>query len=159
MEARLKVLELFLSALGENANIDSLDNRLRVQKAVYLGQLFGADLGYRYSWYVKGPYCPALTQDYFELDQQGDDNADHGLKLNEEVAARLQRARAFLELPQNIEISKPQWFELLASLHYLKKVSRLEDDAVEKTIAEKKPHLTKWIEVGKNRLQAFGLVN
>src|SRR3712207_9330456 len=41
--------------------------RKRVQKAVYIGQLTGVDLGYRFSWYVKGPYSTALTRDYYDL--------------------------------------------------------------------------------------------
>ncbi len=59
METKLLVLKLFLGALGIDDSIETVDDRKRVQKAVYLGQLSGIDLGYRYGWYRMGPYpCP-----------------------------------------------------------------------------------------------------
>ena len=56
MDAKLITLRLFLDALGQSVDIETVDDRKRVQKAVYLGQLSGVDLGYRFSWYVMGPY-------------------------------------------------------------------------------------------------------
>ncbi len=50
MEARQIVLKLFLSTLGVPADIDTVNDRKRVQKAVYIGQLTGVDLGYRFGW-------------------------------------------------------------------------------------------------------------
>lgn len=157
MEARLKVLDLFLGALGEDSSIASLNDRLRVQKAVYLGQLFGVDLGYRYSWYVKGPYCTTLTQDYFELDQQK--SSDNEVwTLNDDVKEKLSKAKAFLSKPIEVGLEKPQWFELLASLHYLYKVSRLSADKVKAKIIEAKPHLADFTDAGEKRLNEFGLI-
>ena len=51
----------------DNFDMDTFDGRLRFQKTVQLLQSFGLDLGYRYNWYLRGPYCPDLTKDGFEL--------------------------------------------------------------------------------------------
>ena len=56
MEEKLVVLKLFLDELGIPDSIDTVDERKRIQKAAYLGQLSGVDLGYRYGWYKMGPY-------------------------------------------------------------------------------------------------------
>ena len=69
MDGRLVVLNRFVEALGENADIENFEDRKRFQKAVYLGQVAGVDLGYRYGWYVKGPYSTDLTQDYYAMSE------------------------------------------------------------------------------------------
>lgn len=38
-----------------------------VQAAVYIGKVAGVDLGYRYGWYVYGPYSPSLHEDLVKL--------------------------------------------------------------------------------------------
>src|SRR6185295_9114270 len=118
MDGRLIALKLFLDELGENAEISSVEDRLRIQKAVYLAQLGGADLGYRYSWYLKGPYSTTLTQDYYALHkslESGDDAYD-SKQLKEGISASLRKARNYLRKPVQVGLSKPSWYELLASI-------------------------------------------
>ena len=50
-----------------NFDMDDFDGRLRFQKTIQLLQSFGIDLGYYYNWYLRGPYCPDLAKDGFEL--------------------------------------------------------------------------------------------
>ena len=52
----------------DNFNMGDFDGRLRLQKTIQLLQSFGIDLGYRYNWYLRGPYCPELAKDGFKLD-------------------------------------------------------------------------------------------
>lgn len=152
MEPKIQVLDLFLSELGEQFAIDSLDDRLRLQKAVYLGQLFDVDLGYRYSWYVKGPYSPSLTQDYFKLkEERGSDSTVHALRAD--VRANLATAKAFLVKPDDIPLAKPQWYELLASIHYLYKFSGKNSESVRATLKATKEHLFDWIDRGEQHLR------
>ena len=44
------------------------EDRLRVQKFVYLLESFDVYLGYEYSWYLRGPYCSTLAASGFALD-------------------------------------------------------------------------------------------
>ena len=53
----------------KNLNIkskNSLDNRVIIQKKIYLLQEQEVDLGYEYNWYLKGPYSPTLTSYVYE---------------------------------------------------------------------------------------------
>lgn len=61
-------LQLCLNEVG-GFRMDSFSERLKYQKMVYLMQLFGIDLGYRFEWYLRGPYCTELTADGFEIDK------------------------------------------------------------------------------------------
>jgi uncharacterized protein YwgA len=142
METKLVVLKLFLDALGVDDRIETVDDRKRVQKAVYIGQLSGIDLGYRYGWYRMGPYCPALTRDYYALESEldvgvVDPSAHH---LNADAAAKLKNIVPILTPPIN-EMSQENWLELVASVHFLKKVSGLNDDAALAVLRTQKPHI------------------
>jgi len=43
------------------------NSRLILQKTVYLMREFGLNIGYSFSWYLRGPYSPNLTRDTYEL--------------------------------------------------------------------------------------------
>lgn len=46
---------------------DDFNSRLILQKTVYLMQEFGLNRGYYFSWYIHGPYSPALTRELYDL--------------------------------------------------------------------------------------------
>lgn len=50
-----------------NFDMGTFEGRLSFQKTVQILQSFGIDLGYNYNWYLRGPYCPDLAKDGFEL--------------------------------------------------------------------------------------------
>ena len=67
LTARQRILASILDSLG-GADLKEFSDRLLLQKRVFMLTMAGVDLGYSYSWYLRGPYCPALTFDAFALD-------------------------------------------------------------------------------------------
>lgn len=142
------VLKLVHDALvGGEVRVDTFRDRLVVQKKFYLGQLTGLDLGYRFAWYLHGPYCRQLTADIFRLKEQLDsgDHAYEGAQLGVEARRRLDRAREIWE-GRPADIDEDDWLELLASLHYLKHIAYWpagggprDFDGVFRALAESKP--------------------
>lgn len=134
MDPKLTILKLFLETLGTNTKIDKFDDRKRVQKTTYLGQLTGVDLGYRFGWYLYGPYSPELTRDYYSLASATNDSALEQWTLNDNVKCRLQQLASIMEPPVNLQsvLTVEDWLELLASYHYLRSISRLAHEAVDK---------------------------
>ncbi len=66
-------LARFIKAL-ENAGvyefrISNFDDRLKLQKIVYIAKYFDIDLGYSFSEYLRGPYSPELADDYYKLSE------------------------------------------------------------------------------------------
>jgi uncharacterized protein YwgA len=49
--------------------IDTFEDRLRLQKIIYIAKHFGIDLGYSFNEYLRGPYSPELADDYYELEK------------------------------------------------------------------------------------------
>lgn len=60
---------LTFDVIGETE--EHFENRLKLQKYVYLASYFGLDMDYRYSMYLRGPYSRALAEDYYTLGNNG----------------------------------------------------------------------------------------
>ncbi|MEZ0606175.1 hypothetical protein ACAX43_29220 [Paraburkholderia sp. IW21] len=161
MDTKQLVLKLALEAADQPMDVNTLDERMRLQKAVYLLQAAGASLGYRYSWYLKGPYSTALTQDYFalaEAKQQGDDAAGQR-SLKPEVLERIKAAAQVLRKPAAARpLSLPNWLELLASLHYLATSEHFEGERLKRELSRRKPHLAATVDVGIEHLKKCNLL-
>jgi uncharacterized protein YwgA len=160
MEARLTALKAFLDELGISATIDTIDDRKRVQKAVYLGQLSGVDLGYRYGWYLKGPYSPELTRDYYGLAEEmaTAEPTGSGVRLREPLRQRLATVRPLLQPPAEVNLATEDWLELLASADYLRRVSKYPPDKMAETIRIQKPHLHKYTNIAEQVLTQANLI-
>jgi hypothetical protein len=160
MDGRLIVLQRFIEALGEPTDISSIDSRKRFQKAVYLGQLSGVDLGYRYSWYVHGPYSTALTKDYYSLSSAlaADEKPPSEKKLKPAIVEKLKSVRELLKVPASVGLDEPSWYELLASWHYLLKISKQAPNAARDTMVRTKPHLVDHVPYADRLLKQHGLL-
>jgi hypothetical protein len=119
MERRQIGLKLVMDQLGLPVQVESFDDRLVLQKAIYLAQAAGVKLGYYYRWYLRGPYCPAVAEDGFAIcaeTSQGVNDAQ-GWQLDATSTERLAAVRRVLGTPRREDL--PKKLELLASVHYL----------------------------------------
>jgi len=176
VEVRCKVnkdhilLKLVLDKIGlGNLEIGDFTSRKILQKKTYLLQLTGIDLGYRYNWYLYGPYCPALANDTFTLrDEIKYDDEFNNYELNSKTKSRLDTLDGVVGLPRTAETTEPEWLELLASLHYLKHIaywpgkSDPQFEEVFEKLKESKPHFQgrrTLAEAAWKRLDEAGLVS
>ncbi|KDN96511.1 hypothetical protein, partial [Hydrogenovibrio marinus] len=127
---------------------------LILQKAVFLAQLLGVDLGYRYNWYVRGPYSPDLASDYYRFTDLGDyENVDFA----ENVKERIAHVRELLEYQK--EEHKGDWLEALASIAFLVTKSNKTIGQAKAVVAEVKDHISEEIrDKAAEVLQEQGLI-
>src|SRR5437016_4529128 len=95
-------LKLALDRAGiDQISLDSFSQRFNIQKRIYLIQLFGYDLGYRYGWYIRGPYSRHLTADAFTLkDEIAMGEKDHEeFTLSAEAATKIAKAEKMWVAP------------------------------------------------------------
>jgi len=163
------LLKLVLDKIGfGNLQIEDFTARKTLQKKIYLLQLMGIDLGYRYNWYLYGPYCPALANDTFTLRDEIRyyDEFNH-YELNSKTNSKIDTLNKITIPPDTPETSEPEWLELVASLHYLKHIAywsgkdNPEFEEVFQKLGKSKPHLAdkrKLAEVAWERLDDAGLV-
>lgn len=134
----------------------SFDSRLIFQKTIYLLHAFGLQLGYRFTWYIRGPYSPALARKGYELTRKFKESSD--VRFARESSE--QKFREFLEFlgeKKNDAI----WLETLASIHFLKHMYpvRAEEKIIE-MVLQKQPYLTpSEIKNALSHLKKYGLMS
>ncbi|MDL1867757.1 hypothetical protein FBR06_11160 [Betaproteobacteria bacterium PRO4] len=155
MDSKLIVLKLFVQGLGIDGEIDNFQGRKDFQKAVLLGQsISGIDLGYRFNWYLYGPYSPALARDYYQIAEaiEFGDREYEKHYLVDAIREKLDGIRSLFNVPEDLNLSQSDWLELLASWHYLISISKYDDKQASETIKRTKPHLAPYIENAKKTL-------
>src|SRR5690348_16057248 len=160
MENRHIVLKLFTQELGVEGEINSFDDRKEFQKVVLLGQsLSGVDLGYRFNWYLHGPYSPALARDYYQMAEAVElgDQSFEGRSLNAEIRQKLGAIRDIVRAPDTFRLQRSDWLELLASWYYLRFIVKYDEPRALETMRNSKSHLVPYIDDAKRALQRFGL--
>ena len=125
-------------------SMDTFDDRLRLQKFIYLLQAHDIYLGYDFSWYLRGPYCSSLTTDGFILDDiyadiKASSRKDRTRFANSFIQKRFERFSKFIKSKMCDHV----FLETAASLHCLLITDSdiTLDDAVRK-VAAKTPGAT-----------------
>ena len=130
-------VKLALDGLERLLKVDEFDDRLILQKTIYLVQAKGVHLGYYYKWYLHGPYCSSLTKDLYATDTEGP-YADEECKrwnLDKESSVRLKGLTPLFS--ENNTKKLARYLELLASVHFLverKQVSDKKPDEIKKVL-------------------------
>ena len=112
-------VKLALKALGWTLKVDDFEDRLILQKTVYLAQAKGVHLGYYYKWYLHGPYCSSLTKDLYAIDSERDyaDEECERWKLDEGSSTQLDQLAPLFSESDTKTLARE--LELLASVHFL----------------------------------------
>ena len=119
-------------------SMDKFDDRLKLQKLVYLLQAHGVYLGYDFSWYLRGPYCSLLTHNGFSLKDSYDVIPDNVQLKDKKDRDNFEK---FLEFIKNKNINA---LEIAASLHYLDKVrGKRTDEDILQQVVKKRDNFTK----------------
>jgi hypothetical protein len=116
----------------------NFNDRLILQKTIYLLEQFGLHIGYYFSWYLRGPYSPALTRDAYAIRKA----------YSKIVPAKFvdpKKERRFCEFLTFIKPFSRRHADLekIASIHFLcKTYPHLSTEAVYKRAKAKIPSLT-----------------
>ena len=146
MDRRLIALKLILDHLETSLDITEFENRKLIQKFLYLVQVGGVDLGYRYNWDKKGPFSPTLAKGYHALDSAlaAGDTEYSEKELLASIRISLDRIKALIGTPPT-GLGLSNWLELLASIHYLEKVDGISKRETTEIIKSEKQEHSKYI--------------
>lgn len=129
--------EIYRKVYEEPFIYSQLDDRIKLQKAVYLLENMGLHVGdYSFSWNKYGPYSLALDSDAQNcslLDEQSVVFSDFAEKNFEKLKGYI---------AQKIGYDCTRWMECITSLHYLKNIYRYAEDKLISELVERKPHLS-----------------
>lgn len=131
---------VFKSIFDKDFQPNVFEDRMEMQKAVYLLQNMGISVGdYRFLWYKHGPYSQTLQNDILKLQSIEDINIDFSYDAKREIEA-LKNAI----FKDGLEYNVCQWVECLGSLQYIKESllpSSVEDETILNELKNRKPHL------------------
>lgn len=163
MERRQIGLKLVMDHLRLDGKVDSFEDRLILQKATYLAQAAGVNLGYYYRWYLRGPYCPAVAEDGFAIKaelSQGIDETKNWV-LDAGSVGKLKRIRAMMGVIPRKELAKK--LELLASVHFLvdrRQVSGRNPREIAQTLRRfEKPFTEQEVEAALQEMASNGIIS
>jgi len=155
-------VRLTTDSLGLPFQIRTFEDRLIMQKAVYLAQAAGVNLGYYYHWYLHGPYSPSLTRDEFAIAMDISAGLDESerWKLDDTSSQRLEELRDIFAEPNRDNLAKK--LELLASVHFLvdrKQVSKVDTGRITATLKRfNKTFSEENVEAALGELKSHGLL-
>lgn len=115
-------------------SLETISDRILLQKKIFLAQDIGLPLGYGYSWYIHGPYSPDLTAVAYQVIPEGCESIDKN-SFKEPYATFITRVNNLeSEIAKSgLEISVVQWYELIASIAYwYKRGYTTEENVIEK---------------------------
>lgn len=154
-------VKLTTNGLGLDFKIKYFQDRLILQKAVYLAQAAGVNLGYYYHWYLHGPYSPSLTRDEYAIATDisvGTDESE-GWKLDDSSSQRLEEIRGIFAEPRDKLTRK---LELLASVHFLierRQVSKVDTSRITATLKQfNKNFSEEEVKEALGELKSYGLL-
>ena len=114
---KVKTLKAFLEALKANGvtyNTKRVDSRLKIQKLVYLAQIFGvSSIEYEFNRYLRGAYSEELAEDYYRIDNVKVSNEDIEMFLNDEK---------FRKLVKFVKGKSGRWLEIAVEIIETEKV-------------------------------------
>lgn len=138
-------------------SLETINDRILLQKKVYLAQDIGLPLGYGYSWYIHGPYSTDLTAVAYQIIPEGSTTIEnHSLK--ERYASMIAKVNSLEDIieKQGLKISVVQWYELIASIAYwYKRGYSTEQKTIEKIRATKPQFTEEQIKAGYSTYVAF----
>jgi uncharacterized protein YwgA len=155
-------VKLAIDGLNLLFKIDGFQDRLIMQKSVYLAQAAGVNLGYYYHWYLYGPYSPSLTRDEYAIATDVSVGLDEseGWKLDDRSSQRLEGIRGIFTEPGRDKLAKK--LELLASVHFLierKQVSKVDTNRITTTLKLfKKDFSEEDVKKALGELKTYGLL-
>ncbi len=155
-------VKLTADILGLPFEIESFQDRLIMQKAIYLAQAAGIQLGYFYQWYLHGPYSSSLTRDEYAIamDLSADMDESKGWTLDDVSIQRLKALKSIFNERDRNKLA--QKLELLASVHFLidrKQVSKIDTYKIAETLQRyNKPFNKQHVEKAIEELKEYGFL-
>lgn len=140
--ANKNLLSVYKKLYEKDFDYGSFDQRLEMQKGIYLLQDMGVPVGsYGFRWYQHGPYSQSLQDDMYYEKGQNYEN----VQFSKEHAGRIEQLHNVIKDSRRGTYIVSYWVECLASLHYLRENVLSFSSSTEEVVGElekRKPYLS-----------------
>ena len=147
------ILGGLIKRIYSDFNLNSFENRLKLQKIIFLMRSHDLDLGYNYNLYMRGPYSVALTRDAFLIDDwtiiEETSFTDPGTE---------QRFTTFINKIKPYK-NNTKWLEIASTLLLIRSLKNPTDEQLIKECNEiKNDYTIKEIELVLNEMKQEGFI-
>lgn len=151
-------LKLYLDYMGIQHDNYSLENRIRVQKAVFIGQCAGIEMLFHYEWGNHGPCSRDLIPVHYRFNRHYNNNERDYEKysLKSTVSNRISEFKSILIPPKDFEGKDYEWMELIASILFLMS-KYYDEDRVRKLFKNKQDQ--DWVNIAFVAIKDINLFN
>lgn len=133
------LLPIYERIFNKSFSYGNFEDRLQMQKMVYLLQEEGVNIGhYGFDWYKHGPYSQVLLDDMYMEDR----TITNFVNYTSDVEKRIDCLKSIFGDENNYGMKN--WTECLASIHFLRKKimgSNATKEDVLQELKNRKPHL------------------
>lgn len=125
------------------SSLETINDRILLQKKIFLAQDIGLPLGYGYSWYIHGPYSTDLTAVAYQVIPEGFDSISNNT-FKQPYANMVSKVNALEEEIEkhDLRMGVVQWYELVASVAYWHKRGYNTKEKVIGKLSETKPQFS-----------------
>lgn len=127
---------------GKIFDYGEFDNRLEMQKVIYMLQELGAPIGnYGFRWYKHGPYSQELLDDMYVISPKYSNN----ISFSVDTQKSIQSVKNIIDVGKDSTYGSANWSECVASILYLRKYvfpSSTKESCILEELKERKPHLS-----------------
>lgn len=134
------IKDLYRRVYLSDFNYYEFNDRMKMQKCIYLAEQFGLNIGdYCFSLYKHGPYSQQLQDDMYEENNK----PEQTIYYSEYAASIVRRLSNIVQTchKDNYGYSEEQWVECLASIHYLNRLFYGDKQKVLSELKRRKPNL------------------
>jgi|SRR5215207_10044924 uncharacterized protein YwgA len=122
---------VFKDFFGEELDLDSFENRVRLQRLILILKSYGAKFDYDFTWWKHGPYSTQLADDCYSVSSK---KTAKPTRSELEIIKKIKRAQKMIRDSGNAE--------LVASYLYLKSLMATEkQEEIKKELLTRKPYL------------------
>lgn len=142
---------------GSPPSVASFKDRIIAQKVIYLADVLGAYCGdYKWNWYKKGPYSPALSR---VLYQNNENVSFENYYLQDETKELLEPLKyIYQDKPE--ELTQADWLELVASVHFLYKqsITKKIKEVIKDLLYYKPKYNVEQVKIAYKTLEEYGII-
>lgn len=129
--------EIYSNIYEENFNYDSLNHRIKLQKAIYILENSGISVGdYSFSWNKYGPYSLHLDSEAKKCSSE----EKKDVVFSKEAISEFNRIKSYIK-ESTSAYTVERWIECITTIHYLLFVLKVSSDKVLDELTIRKPYL------------------
>ncbi|MGC9778035.1 MAG: hypothetical protein HZR80_02200 [Candidatus Heimdallarchaeota archaeon] len=114
-----KVIECF-KIMDFPPDIEEFEDRIIVQKVIFLLKIKDIEFDYDFNLYLRGPYCPELTKDMFDYADKLK-KLDSNIKFNNETIHQIKYLKYIITLDTSL-------LEIAATYAYFTEIEKVDSE-------------------------------